>query len=121
MTDAGRALDYAVAEQVFGWKRGKRWGNGNGEWIFPQGETYFRNDWDGTPNYSTDIAAAWSVVEKLAKNGHNLTMRQYAYHRTYASFGAGDWEDLEFEEGNGEYCTPEAICLAAMKAVGGVR
>ena len=61
---AGRELDALVAEKVMGWVRGRRYGNGNGEWII-DGKTSVSRTWDSTPSYSTSIAAAWEVVEKM--------------------------------------------------------
>lgn len=53
-----------LAERGLGWQRGRRWGNGNGEWIFPAtGWHPTRNDWDGTPRFGSDIALTWRLIE----------------------------------------------------------
>jgi hypothetical protein len=60
------------------------------------------------PHYSTDIAAAWEVVEKLC----HYSERSFLIQKT------GAWL-VRFQEGvfmPGE-TAPEAICLAALKAV----
>lgn len=61
---------------------------------------------------TTDIARAWEVVEKLGE--------QFAV--TIESDGAGRW-DAAFWAGDEDYnawssSAPEAICLAALRAVG---
>lgn len=75
------------------------------------------------PAYSTDIRAAWEVVEKLREhpNPEHRTLRlvSYSYNRTYASFNA-DPTDEEWEEANGEHAAPEAICKAALVALAAV-
>jgi hypothetical protein len=60
--DAGRELDALIAEKVMGWKVNghdsyyRWWGSPPG-WKEPQSVEI--------PHYSTAIAAAWTVVEKL--------------------------------------------------------
>lgn len=58
---AGRELDALVAERVFGWSVERQ--AGNSPWLVGHG----RNRWTRIENhpFSTDIAAAWEVVEKL--------------------------------------------------------
>jgi hypothetical protein len=58
---AGLNLDEEIAQRVMGWKPyiSKR----SGTWIAPGGYHASRDSW---PSYSTDIAAAWEVVEKLS-------------------------------------------------------
>ena len=98
---AGRELDALVSEKVMGIK----WPG-----VF----------WDGDPDshffnrraYSTDIAAAWQVVEKLKERGFGFWLT-----------ASGDcW----FEDSNGWRITskadgsnsvPLAICRAALEAV----
>ena len=56
-----------IAEHVFGWQRGKLWGNGNGEWIV-DGKTYpDAPSWSQTPFYSTDPAATFELESKCAE------------------------------------------------------
>lgn len=64
-----RELDLAVAEHVMGWKRGRIFGNGNGEWVQPKETSYFRTDWQGTPSFSTRIEHAFLVVEEMRRRG----------------------------------------------------
>jgi hypothetical protein len=53
---AGRELDALVAERVLGLRIDDAW------FQHPDGR---RVSSDGLPHYSTDIAAAWQVVDKL--------------------------------------------------------
>lgn len=59
-----RELDAWIAEKVFGWKRGKMFGNGNGEWIVDdKGYKEGAPSWNMTPRYTADPAAC-SLVRK---------------------------------------------------------
>jgi hypothetical protein len=104
----GRELDELIAERVMGLQRG---------WL-----TSVRDDLtgfeiyggDSLQKYSTDIAAAWEVVEKLLADGWELT--EAGYSRTTRKW------DFTFGNGcsfDGPLCdtAPHAICLAALKAV----
>lgn len=108
---AGLELDALIAEKVMGWHfvgtftldpelNCDRWARDqNGL------ERYFHE----VPKYSTDIAAAWQVVEKMIV---------YSEHHFLLDKG-GAWL-CRFREGGlspGE-TAPHAICLAALKAVG---
>ena len=53
-------MDAMVAEKLMGWKYHPLWN----AFIRPDG---LRNDGSLIPNYSTNIAAAWEVVEKMTK------------------------------------------------------
>jgi hypothetical protein len=110
----GRELDALVAEKVMGLT------------VYPEGRDHVGPCWskggfheEQVPNYSTDIAAAWSVVEAFTSgnvNGHSC--------HSSVRFGAGNqsWNawfawGTERHEAHGE-SPMEAICLAALKAVG---
>jgi hypothetical protein len=112
--EAGRKLDVLVAEHVMGWKQGRRYGNGNGEWIFPEGPApHFRNDWEGTPRYSTDIAAAFTILERWFKAGLGAGVDMDGH--------SGIWCTISTSDGVKHHAfgdtVPHAICLAALKAV----
>jgi hypothetical protein len=71
------------------------------------------------PRFSSDIAAAWQVVEALRRDGFNFTLshtaevhgaRPAAYFHKYA----GEMIGVVFTETGNE--PAEAICLAALKA-----
>ena len=134
---AGRELDALVAVAIFGWPERvyitderhdparpiyawKECHRKHGEeetcecaWLCGQHEFY------EAPRYSTDIAAAWSVVEKMREypdaRFRTLRLVAYSYSRTYASFDSMD-EGEDWHEANGEHATPLAICKAALAA-----
>jgi hypothetical protein len=146
---AGRELDALVAEKVMGWtgrmevaRRGRR-----DEWLVvftgrPDGgigDYACFYDRDGgkiycckphnihhAGRYSTGIAAAWEVVEKvwatLPKTGYG-TFRALLHRRDpdgrwiceFAPDAHGDWSTHATAEAD---TAPLAICLAALRAVG---
>jgi len=96
-----RELDYSVYTKVMGlvdWETDK---------------TYWEKD--AIPHYSTDIAAAWLVVEKM--NNPRVAIESSEnekYGKWFVMFG----DDLE----NGAFAdtAPLAICLAALRTVGAI-
>lgn len=126
----GRELDALVAEKVMGWERitdgALIWWEKDGKRGHP--DSYFNS----FPCYSTDISAAWQVVEKIP-------MTIYAPNAYYANSeyrNNVNWRDEEkgwnwtaeanipdpktaFDESvEAQGLTaPHAICLAALKAV----
>lgn len=111
----GLELDALVAEKVMGWGRPRP------EWVASTPDSPWVNPKDGLgyrPSeialYSTDIAAAWEVVEKwkdgvqIFKAGDHytcaLTVKRVPNHFQVISESAPT--------------APHAICLAALKAVG---
>lgn len=71
-TNKLREIDFWIAENVFSWKRGKTYANGNGEWIVNGGSYPNAPTYDQTPCYTTDPAAAMTVLEKCAENTKDL-------------------------------------------------
>ncbi len=73
------------------------------------------NGSESLPHYSTDIAAAWQVVEKMAEGGLRLSLDRFGGDPWWAEFADEGWEQ-------GAQATsataPMAICLAALKAKG---
>lgn len=88
---AGRALDEQIARQIFNCQDVK---------------------WAEAPHYSTDIAAAWQVVERMKPLGIWLVDLQDYYK---AAFLNSD-DDVVGGEVSAE-TAPLAICRAALKAV----
>ena len=114
---AGRELDALVAEKVMGLNiRYPTDGN------VPREPFYWAKDDDGyeepfaCPHYSTDISAAWEVVEKLmgsgAMFGFVLSVLDDRHTTAVFSETAGHGYRGISEE------APHAICLAALKAMG---
>jgi hypothetical protein len=122
LTRPSRELDALVAEKVMGEQV-------RGTWIIDGVRP------DGIPNrqcpvehYSSDIASAWEVVEKLADLGWCIELKHYPK----GSPQGPKWLVFlwrEFDAGEGEIIrepafqlpadtAPLAICLAALKAAG---
>ena len=80
------------------------------------------------PAYSTDIAAAWEVVEKLRADGYTVAVttsghEAFAHVMVYRTKPYGDDDELrvmdkESCEGANADTAPHAIALAALAAVG---
>ena len=128
---AGRALDDLVAEAVFGW----RWvtnAHGRQGWA-SNGDGYICGPdkaWDGvwvapaTPPYSTDIAAAWAVVEAMTDRGAAIDVThclpgwpgEQWWCRIYG--GKIEYPTPACERSARGVTAPHAICLAALAALG---
>jgi hypothetical protein len=117
--NSGREIDILVAEQVMGWqveldpyrvhrldhyfstKKNNKW------WRKPEGGWY-----DSPPSYSSDITAAWEVVERMNSRGQAIFML-----KTF------DLNQVAFDQpskANPDYITEKtvagAICKAALVA-----
>ena len=98
-------MDALIHEEVMGWPKSPIFG----VYEYPDG------GYDFAPPYSTDIAAAWPVVEKLERDGFNIEL----------IFTASNGWSVTIDKGNifggssGQESTVQhLICLAALKAVG---
>lgn len=112
MLKPGGELDALVAEKVMGW----RWFTDEFNTrpvLIPPGMP----QQCATPHYSTDIAAAWAVVEKLGER-FRFEIRNHegydwnVYVRPWDTRISMSGESVTKEN------LPHAICLAALKAVG---
>jgi hypothetical protein len=110
-------LDVMVAERVFGWVRDhdaeSQTATGSPIWEAP-GKEYLQN---GTPDYSTDIAAAWLVVEKMRERGISMDLTGLAnkYDQQWScTFGDPETQNGECSDAAS---APEAICRAALLAI----
>ncbi len=117
--DAGREMDALIAEKVMGIELPK--------WIFQEHGLTTKTSREVVPDYSTDIAAAWQVVEKMRSNGYFYEVteniedpsiycamfvdRSTSYYDTYES----GWSNEQWAAAS---TAPHVICLAALKAVG---
>lgn len=117
--EPGRKLDALVAEKVMGWKWYNILGNSEQQVLASSQEDALslrpgQMVYDLVPCYSTDIAAAWLVVERLLRDGIQLCILPIGYH--------GGWEVRRVDPGGravGQSSfAPHAICLATLKAVG---
>lgn len=130
---AGRELDALIAEKVMGWKAiphpcpetlfpgvvpKPSW--------FPPGFDYEKNkhlyatglaNGVAFPHYSTDIAAAWEVLDHLA----GCNTKALFYHDAYVQWQCVlDWQRRTFDDCRIREMAdtaPHAICLAALAAV----
>lgn len=107
-TEPGRDLDRMVAEKVFGYEVGMV----GDKFVYrsPGGcGTYEcqRLHAKDLPEFSTDIAAAWPVVEKLKDRVIDLL-----YHPE-----ADAWSVMIGDLNTTGYTAPHAICLAALRAI----
>jgi len=105
--EAGRKLDGLVGQEVMGVKV---------EYPFGSRYPYYLREgkWDTVAPYSTDIKAAWEVVEKL--RGHEFRMHnEYHDEKWHGYCGIEQPEDLGegYFSATAEYL-PEAICKAAL-------
>lgn len=113
---AGREMDYMIGKEIMKLK-GVREGTKGPEGKPYKGWEYVFVDIDGSnqpvPNYSTDIAVAWEVVEKLNGSGCQLALKPVG--------GSGIWECKNLLPGGKSAQSgnvPLAICRAALKAMG---
>lgn len=121
---AGRDLDAIVAEKVMGCKVQEQWANVRGYFCGCEGEKYFMDrphnrdgGDDALKDYSTDIAAAWEVVDKLGMS-RLITIRDGCKPSGApkgASWGRSHHVTIDGHGESGD-SAPHAICLAALKA-----
>jgi hypothetical protein len=116
---SGRELNFAIAEKVMGWKRGTRYGNGNGEWIIPDRKEVLPLTWSRTPQFCESIEAAMQVVAKLEKDNmisltHFANLPSESKWIVALSSCAPGYIDVRGESDT----LPEAICRAALAAIG---
>ena len=111
---ASRELDALVAEKVMGWERPS-----DPSWSYP---AYMHDQ----PAYSTSIADAWLVVEKLSDKWE-MNLRTILPARDYVcefklvvknKCIVDAQHPFEHVWNNPVDTAPLAICLAALKAVG---
>lgn len=121
--DAKRELDEFVAIHIFDWS--DFWTNGILLYGHSPGERAMGIDAERSPvpHYSTDIAAAWLVVEAMRGRGLHLQMNDTLSAYRARFFTVESTRDWDRESTDGAYyefadTAPHAICLAALKAVG---
>lgn len=100
-------LDLLVVEKVMEMKPARIWKLGTHDGSPPEFVI---------PPYSTDISAAWEVVEKMSTKKWCFDL-QYAGSRPTATFRLSYVCRGERYESK-EDTAPRAICLAALKAMG---
>jgi hypothetical protein len=125
---AGDALDVLIAEKVMGWTRGKgewcqHWFDAEGKDLgddhaTPEGAGCGDHYWpDEQWSPSTDIRAAWEVVEKrLSTDGHFAFWPSVDGGMIIAFHGIRTWDSEPVWEVWGD-TAPLAICRAALAAI----
>lgn len=115
--EAGRALDARVAERVFGKVKCQAESHRNGDAPWPCHADPSSPDQGGeTPCYSTDIAAAWTVVARIG--GYFEINGEPGRVHFYIEYPGEDDE----RHGEAEASTfAEAVCRAALAATAASR
>ena len=96
--------------------------------VFTSDREWLVDDWldieavRAVANYSTDIAAAWAVVEKIAEGGFWLKLTtpftpEQPYWAGFTPHNITGWNGRPDHQA-GDLSPSRAICLAALKAVG---
>lgn len=142
MMEAGReldarALDAEVAEKVMGWAFAK---SKHGHWrVYVPGEDRMREEgygwaqfsevdcgalnrewWEETevPEFSTSIADAWKVVEKMRERGVYIDVECTESMYLSRAWWAGEtYYDIWRQEIQAAEAAPEAICRVALAAL----
>jgi len=103
-----RELDAQVAEKVMGWKK-------LGEWRYSWENAEGTHVW--LPLFGKEMSAAWLVVEKMREQDYDVTIAV----RPKLEYGCRIAPRCEFNTPSVIFksapTAPEAICLAALKAV----
>ena len=130
--EAGRELDALIAEKVMGldWIYNVEWMHQQGRYIGKFRVEFYpvvvaSGEYAGTylERYSTDITAAWQVVEKLEQSGKDWGVCKVPQRNIYKvafRWNIGSPDTTWGWEGNAEgYANTVrlAICRAALKAV----
>jgi hypothetical protein len=108
--EAGRELDALIAERVMGWRQ-TLFSNFPDQLEPPDEPGKARS----VPHYSTDIAAAWLVVEKMRLT-HWVEVLVYPELVFVRAGRLGDTHKVKVIR-NEAATSPLAICLAALKAL----
>lgn len=127
---AGRELDALLAEKIFGCKvdREKRFYEVTMFCGCPGRQHDSDSDRvEGIPWYSTDIAAAWQVVDHVRYSVRNGRFVVRAPEGPAPAYWSAGYEDTSSEPGYGDSIhhwlvegetAPHAICLAALRVIG---
>lgn len=88
----------------------------NNEPYYPARSDGMNVQYSPVPSFAEDIAAAWSVVERLRKDGYTLFLSECSAKSDWlAAFERGKPSGVEQHVGEGK-AVSEAICLAALIA-----
>lgn len=120
-----RKIDVLVASKVMGWIKIEKSDFTGFDFVGKRpliDEAYSRDNFL-IPHYSTDISAAWQVIQKLQADGWHYEVGDMHTGRShFVKFGRGKYDPYDnfFEEEHSETASTPwlAICLAALQAVG---
>ncbi len=121
----GIELDALIAQKVFGATNAQvsgayaTYGPADISWMRSTGDYECLNE---VPHYSTDIAAAWEVVEKLKERDILFSTEEYGYPNAK---GVRMFKFTDYTTGNHNVLAtllerltiPHGICLAALQTV----
>jgi hypothetical protein len=107
---AGRALDAEIARRVFG--HAVKESDAGGIFTYDDSSGY----WLHVPRYSTDMAAAWSVVERLGHLYHPVMLTDLGPEWTLRWLVQIKSRHVAAREAT----APLAICYAALAAMGAI-
>jgi hypothetical protein len=124
----GRELDAAIAERLFGWKWLEVESSAGGlVRIFRHPELFVYGAWgpkeepinyyDTLPHYSTDIAAAWLVVEKMQEKRNCLSLTYGIFSGDFVFEWKAEFRMVPKDGIAWADTAPLAICRAALLAV----
>ena len=129
--EAGYELDSLIATEVMGWSRqeetpdGYICEDGGADWISSDGKDWWCNACDqesGFPRFSTDLAIAWKLMEKLYDDGWiagigSLAQKPRGWRAELCNMWEADFERCPTDiEANAD-SAPLAICRAALLAI----
>lgn len=113
----GRELDALVAEKVMGYRVLSRW-DADGTIKHLVDENQCEVDPPEFPHFSTDIAVAWEVLEKLrTDNAAVHLLASSPALKGEGHFRCIVWAHIELCYDANAATAPHAICLAALRAV----
>lgn len=117
---AGRELDERIAREVMGHRTSRydgpiapRYSPLYADGYSPYRETLPNGEARNLARYSSDIAAAWKVVEKLKSRGDIVTLTYGLSEGARCEIGYHNKPRVVYA-----VTAPLAICLSALKAVG---
>ena len=129
----GRELDVIVAEKAMKFSR-RAYSEVGAGWRDDENSTFYPDYTDSLPFFSSDISAAWEVVEKVKASTFNWSSGSGFWdgnqtgHRLVVELKGdqeGKWSCVLRDENWNHYVyvesadsAPHAICLAALEAVG---
>lgn len=114
-----RERDAWVAEKVMGWTKER---TGENVWYEPESRLWKPMDHITTlPRFSTDIAAAWKVVEKITKKGFDVSILVVDGYNIDVGIDLYAGDTLVKRLSHHAPTAPEAICKAALLALEGER